>query len=467
MRVTNKMLSNTFLYDMRSNLENMKRLQEQLTSGKEVRRPSDDPFKVARAMQLHTDINTNKQYNENINDTINWLDITDTALGQTGDVLHRVRELLISSGNAGYSSSERRAIKDEVNEKIGEISQILNTNFDGKYVFGGTRGTTKPVDVIGGSSLGDSALTSEILIDKTADALGNTPAASIVDKDGKLKNELKIEIKYKKEDGTEVKKNITLAAGTKVNDLSDLSLKLNEKISEDSDLTGKIKVIPNIANKKLMFVNINESAGEGNTITVSKVAGDVNFDNADAKFTINNTTNSRLIYYKKGGGELVDGYEYSQLQGELVVQISQGVKMDYSVSATKVLEFKNEKGETLDLREIFKNITNHLDGKNSDGTIADDSAINDLVKGDLQNLTDSMNNILQIRSEVGAKQNRMDSAKDKNTESNFNMTEILSKTEDIDITEKTMEYAVMQTVYLASLQTSAKVIQPSLLDYLR
>ncbi|MEA4825862.1 MAG: flagellin, partial [Clostridium sp.] len=289
----------------------------------------------------------------------------------------------------------------------------------------------------------------------------------IVDKDGKLKNELKIEVKYNKEDGTEVKKNITLAKGTKINDLSDLSLKLNEKISGDSDLTGKIKIIPNIANKKLMFVNINESAGEGNTITVSKVAGDVNFDNADAKFTINNTTNSRLIYYKKGGGELVDGYEYSQLQGELVVQISQGVKMDYNVSATNVLEFKNEKGETLDLREIFKNITNHLDGKNSDGTIADDNAINDLVKGDLQNLTDAMNNILQIRSEVGAKQNRMDSAKDKNTESNFNMTEILSKTEDIDITEKTMEYAVMQTVYLASLQTSAKVIQPSLLDYLR
>ena len=38
---------------------------------------------------------------------------------------------------------------------------------------------------------------------------------------------------------------------------------------------------------------------------------------------------------------------------------------------------------------------------------------------------------------------------------------------DIDITEKVMEYSVMQTVYMASLQTSAKVIQPSLLDYIR
>lgn len=84
----------------------------------------------------------------------------------------------------------------------------------------------------------------------------------------------------------------------------------------------------------------------------------------------------------------------------------------------------------------------------------------------MQNITETISNLLKIRSEVGAKQNRMDSAKEKNTDATFNMTEILSKTEDIDITEKTMEYANMQTVYLASLQTSAKVLQPSLIDYL-
>lgn len=61
----------------------------------------------------------------------------------------------------------------------------------------------------------------------------------------------------------------------------------------------------------------------------------------------------------------------------------------------------------------------------------------------------------------------MESAKDRNEEENFNMTEILSNTEDIDITEKTMQYATMQTVYMASLQTSAKVLQPTLMDYLR
>jgi flagellar hook-associated protein 3 FlgL len=327
MRVTNKMLAHNFLNDMSKNLKNLQTLQQQMTSGKEIRRPSDNPFKVARAMQLHTDINTNKQYNENIKDTINWLDTTDTALGQAGDVMQRVRELLISAGNAGYGTDERRAIKDEINQKVGELSQVLNTNFDGKYIFGGTRGTTKPLNSVKDSTTG----------------------------------------------------------------------------------------------------------------------------------------NTNLVYYKRDGGELdlsnaEDLKEFNMIDSKLAVEISQGVTMEYNISASDILSFNNEKGEAIDLSTVFKNITDHLDDPNS---------VNELTGKDLTDITDVISNLLKLRSEVGAKQNRMESALNKNVEENFNMTEILAQTEDIDITEKTMQYATMQTVYVASLQTSAKVLQPTLMDYLR
>jgi flagellar hook-associated protein 3 FlgL len=336
MRVTNKMLSHSFLRDMNNNLKNMQTLQQQMTSGKEIRRPSDDPFKVARAMQLHTDINANKQYNSNISDTINWLDTTDTALDQAGNVLQRVRELMVSAGNAGYGDSERKAIKDEINQKIGEFSQIMNTNFDGKYVFGGTRGTTKPLDAV------------------------------------------------------------------------------------TNDTTG----------------------------------------------------NMDLVYYKRGGGVIdpsnSDGAkEVNMIDQKLTVVISQGVSMEYNVAASEIIDFTSEAGKPRKLMDIFKSITTHLDKGNTPSDLPTDDPIKKLTGEDLTAITDVINNLLKIRSEVGAKQNRMDSAKDKNTEANFNMTEILSKTEDIDITEKTMQYATMQTVYIASLQTSAKVLQPSLMDYLR
>lgn len=336
MRVTNKMLSNNFLRDMNINLQNMQTLQQQMTSGKEIRKPSDDPFKVARAMQLNSDINANKQYNENISDTINWLDTTDTALGQAGNVLQRVRELLLSSGNAAYGSDEKRAIKDELNQKIGELSQILNTNFDGKYVFGGTRGTTKPTDAT---------------VDATT---GNTV----------------------------------------------LSYKINGSSPTPADEAAQIKMI----------------------------------------------------------------------KSSVSVEISQGVSIEYNVSAGNVMEFTSEDGTVYNLSDLLKGITNHLDGKLNDTDTAGSNVdkADGLINGsDLKGITDAINNLLKIRSEVGAKQNRMDSAKNKNEDENFNMTDMLTKTEDIDITEKTMQFANAQMVYMASLQTSAKVIQPTLMDFLR
>lgn len=345
MRVTNKMLSYNFLKDMRNNLSNMRTMQQQMTSGKEISRPSDDPAKVARVMQLYSDIGANKQYNENIKDTINWLDVTDTALDQGGNVLQRVRELLIASGNAAYGSEELKAIKDEINEKISEFSQILNTNFDGKYVFGGTRGTTKPVD---------TTLTGD-----------------------------KREIHYNAKDGTKLPSG-AIATPAEQEQLDNIASKLN-------------------------------------------------------------------------------------------TEVSQGVTVEYNVTAKDILEFKTKRAGVdtpIDVREVFSKIVNHLNGKKDDGTdpVAPETPsqyVKEASNGDLQNITDVISNLLKIRAEVGAKQNRMDSAKDRNTEENFNMTEILSETEDINITEKTMEFANMQTVYLASLQTSAKIIQPSLMDYLR
>ncbi|KEI03856.1 flagellar hook-associated protein 3 [Clostridium botulinum] len=454
MRVTNKMLSNNFLADMRANLENVNKIQQQNTSGKKFRKPSDDPFAVARSMQLHTDINTNKQYSKNITDVSNWLDTTDTALGQAGDVLQRVRELLISAGNAAYGSDERKAIKDEINEKIGEMSQILNTNFGGNYIFGGTRSTTKPMEAIGGEMAG-AAPTKKIVIDEKI-------KESIVDKDG-LKAELNVKFQSKDK---KINSEISIPKKTKISSLSELANKVNEEIENKNktladDNKIKIKAMPNIADGKLMFINTDKTIGDI-TVTSSELGMD---KGVESKYS--SSSNTKLMYNKKGGGELTSGNEYDQIASKLKIEVSQGVTMDYNVSATDILEFTNDKSNKIDLRQVFSEITNHLDGKKSDGTAPDAKAVEELLNGDLKNITDSISNLLKIRSEVGARQNRIDGAKDRNTDGTFNMKQILTKHEDVDYTENMMDYATMLTVYMASLQTSAKIIQPSLMDYLR
>nr|WP_307905748.1 flagellin [Clostridium botulinum] len=233
----------------------------------------------------------------------------------------------------------------------------------------------------------------------------------------------------------------------------------NKTLADDNKI--KIKAMPNIADGKLMFINTDKTIGDI-TVTSSELGMD---KGVESKYS--SSSNTKLMYNKKGGGELTSGNEYDQIASKLKIEVSQGVTMDYNVSATDILEFTNDKSNKIDLRQVFSEITNHLDGKKSDGTAPDAKAVEELLNGDLKNITDSISNLLKIRSEVGARQNRIDGAKDRNTDGTFNMKQILTKHEDVDYTENMMDYATMLTVYMASLQTSAKIIQPSLMDYLR
>lgn len=388
MRITNKMMSDMFLSDMNSNLEKLNTLEKQRDTGKNFSKPSDDPANVIRSMQLHTGIGVNKQYNKNINTTINWLDVTDTALGQLGDQLGKIQEKLVASGNGAYSDTEKKALKDEINEIIGNMSQILNTSFDGRYIFSGTRVTSKPTDAV-------------------KDSKGNTKLVYL-DKSG-------------------------------VNPLADFNIDEQQvmcNLSITKDAKGDIKV--------------EDKSGK---LNITLKGTDVTIEGAISKKTVKM--------------DLEEVMNYATLKEKLKAETSQGVTMDYNVNVTDIMNFKN-KGVDSTIPELLQKIVNHLDGNNDDGTVGDkEKNYKQLFNGDLEAIQQATNNLLKIRSEVGAKQNRMDAAQKMNKETNFNMTEILSHTEDINVVEKTMEFAVLQSVYIASLQTSAKVLQPTLMDYLR
>jgi len=435
-RVTNKMLSNNYLRDMNTNLQNLQKIQQQLSTGKNFTKPSDDPFNVARSMQMNTAINVNTQYNKNITNAINWMDTTDAALGQLGNVFQTIREKLISAGNAAYGSDERQKIKDEINQKVGQISQILNTNFDGEYIFGGTRGASKPV-----YSKVELNIPSEV--DKTNESGGDAVLSGAFTGTSILSYKVKVT-------GTAATGNVTSA--------------------EYSTDNGSTWVSATVSGDTI-------DIGTGLKINISAAAT----NKVDDIYSFSIIEDSKLCYSNSDGTEMEVGtQEYENIQSKRQTEISQGVLVKYNVSASEVIKYGTDEED--DMRNLLDRIVKHLNGmteqKDSSGNILTDASGNilyvadqleateALTNRDLSNLDKAMSQILKTRSQVGSKQNRMDSAKDQNEENNTNMTEILSKTEDIDITKKTMEYATMQTVYLASLQTGAKVIQPTLMDYL-
>lgn len=367
MRITTQMIGNRYVSDARNNLNVLQTITQQMTSGKSISKPSDNPFKVARSMQMNTDIDSNKQYNTNIKSTINWLDTTDESLNQVNSTITRIRTLMVSAGDAAYGSDERNDICDEINERISELGQILNGNFDGKYLFGGTKTMSTPLNV-GKDANGNSTL-------YYADANGN----AMVDTDGKAIT--KSELTYN-DDGS-------------------------------------------LGSYKLYYT-------DGTEVPTAEIP--------------------------------TDGEKYavalSNIDGEVYSEISQGVTIQYNITASDVINYgTNADGTQGNLISLLNTIVSNLNSPK-------ESATEEITGKNLDDISKVLDNVSSLRAEVGAKQNRMESAKSKNEDDNYNMTDILSSTEDIDLTEKSIEYATAQTVYQATLQVSAQILPKSLLDYL-
>ncbi len=78
-----------------------------------------------------------------------------------------------------------------------------------------------------------------------------------------------------------------------------------------------------------------------------------------------------------------------------------------------------------------------------------------------------MNNLLRVRAGLGARMNRVELTAERLEDDNVNYTKLMSKNEDVDMAEAIMNLMNEQNVYNASLSTGAKVIQPSLVDFLK
>ncbi|HCX64805.1 MAG TPA: flagellar hook-associated protein 3, partial [Eubacteriaceae bacterium] len=95
MRITNNTLTGNYLRNLNKNLENMQLYQNQLSTGKEISKPSDDPMRVSRVMNLSNAVKQNEQFSKNIDDSLGWVQTADGALNSLSDTMLRARDLLI------------------------------------------------------------------------------------------------------------------------------------------------------------------------------------------------------------------------------------------------------------------------------------------------------------------------------------------------------------------------------------
>jgi len=121
-------------------------LQNQLSSGYRINRPSDDPAGIQNAMRLKSNISSVEQWKSNADAAIDYMNTTDGTLGEMTSMLQRVRELTVKGTNSTLSTEDRSAIADEVDQISDQLHMMANTQVGSKYIFSGAA-TDKELEI--------------------------------------------------------------------------------------------------------------------------------------------------------------------------------------------------------------------------------------------------------------------------------------------------------------------------------
>lgn len=146
-RITPAMLTGSTLNDINAALAAMQRSSRELSSGKKILQPSDDPYGASRAINLESQLEGLSSYAGTVQDGISWENTSSAAMASINQVAERVRELLVQGGNGTFNQGDLNAMASEVEQLTESVKQDANTQYAGQYVFAGTATTTAPYEM--------------------------------------------------------------------------------------------------------------------------------------------------------------------------------------------------------------------------------------------------------------------------------------------------------------------------------
>ncbi|GAA4932182.1 flagellin [Actinoplanes utahensis] len=150
-RVTQSGIQTRTMAGLQRNLNRTQEAQDQISSGKQLRRPSDSPTGTVTALQLRGEVRANKKYSTNADDAMGRLGTVQDTLQSVTERLQKVRTLTLEAASAGGGSTPQanKARAEEINQIKGTLVQFANTKYLDRPVFGGSTPDTVAYDTKG------------------------------------------------------------------------------------------------------------------------------------------------------------------------------------------------------------------------------------------------------------------------------------------------------------------------------
>ena len=146
MRVTHKMIFNSFIIPLRRNQNRLFEIEEHLIAGKRVVKPSDDPVAAARISKLRGQLARTEQYIKNIDEGKTLLSAMETAVDGIKEALVRTQELILDKLSGAESEQDWQIAADELDNIIESVLQHANATHEGRYLFAGFASQSAPFD---------------------------------------------------------------------------------------------------------------------------------------------------------------------------------------------------------------------------------------------------------------------------------------------------------------------------------
>lgn len=138
------MVTAATLTDLNSSLSALERTTDELSSGRTIIQPSDNPYGASRVIDLQSQLDGLSSYEANAQEGIAWENTASGAMINMNALAQRARELVVEAANGTNNQSDLNTIATEIEQLTESLKQDANTQYAGQYVFSGTATKTAP-----------------------------------------------------------------------------------------------------------------------------------------------------------------------------------------------------------------------------------------------------------------------------------------------------------------------------------
>ncbi len=503
-RVTNQAQQANSLQNIFRITENLFKAQQEISSGRRINKPSDDPAGIRDSLLFRTSIAQSSQFTRNIDNNRLYIQASDSSLQSVGINLIRAKELAVSELGGLATAETRGFAANEFSQIISQVFESANIKIKNQFVFAGTDFRSQPFEqstsgavyfgnserfqiAVGNNSNADFTLpgsevyasdlnpqlTSSTALSALNGGSGITPGSfTVTDRSG---NAGTVTVNSTDTIGSLISKinalggNVTASINSKGSglQLTDSSTVISQALGvaavsggstalelgilgqRDGNISGS-DLNPTVSSATLIS---DLNGGSGLTLNQISVV------NGSASGTVTLSSATTI-------GDVINQINSSPFNVTASINSSGNALLVNSNSSSTVAIVKNvgtdETAENLGLgggKNVFTTLFKLRDALNKDDTLA--------ILASLENLDSSAASINNNRAIIGASLKRVDLTAYTLDQDIVDQTQQLAELEDADVIKSASDLANLEFALQATLSATAQVLQPTLLDFLR